>query len=312
LRNAKESLESAGFTPYFLDCQTVNNWEAFGDMAHRYWSTDLPNAFEPKHLFDMVKTIKQKNNKHIVFLLDEIDQLLNWDTSHEKDQVPEAFFKACRTISQNGEAQFVFSGERTISEKLWNPHSPHWNFCKPLQLRQLDKNSTKELILQPLRSLQIQIEDVDEFVEKIWVATSGHPQLVQFIGDKLVNILNLRPATDRAMLSPRDIDQVSTTLDFQEQYIGTYWGQATDREKLISLLVVHNVNQPAKMMKEFKKKGFDIDEDEVIDALRILELYGIVDVDGDKYKLRAVWFANALSGYGDIESTIDRYWKKIK
>lgn len=312
LRNAKDSLESAGFSPYFLDCQTVNNWEAFGEMARRYWDLNLPATFEPKNLFDMVKAIKQKRHKNIVFLLDEIDQLLNWDTSHEKDQVPEAFFKACRTISQNGEAQFVFSGERTISEKLWDPHSPHWNFCKPLQLRQLDKNSTQELILKPLHSLQIQTDDTEKFVEKVWTVTSGHPQIVQFLGDKLVTKLNMRPASDRALLSPDEIDQVSKTFDFQEHYIGTYWGQATDNEKLISLLVVNGINQPARIIEEFRKKGLNIDEAEIVDALRILELYGIVDVDEDKYKLRAVWFPNALGGYGDLDSTIDRYWKKIK
>lgn len=312
LRNAKDSLSNAGFNTFFLDCQTVNSWESFGEMAQRYWEISLPNSFEPMHLFDMVKTFRQKSKKNIVFLLDEIDQLLKWDSSHEKDQVPEAFFKACRTISQNGEAQFVFSGERTISEKLWDSHSPHWNFCKPLQLRQLDKNSTRELIVQPLRSLQIQILNTEKFVDKAWRVTSGHPQIVQLLGDKLVNILNLRPANDRAFLSFEDIDQVSETLDFQEHYLSTYWGQATDREKLISLLLVNGVNQPATIIEEFKKNNLDANETEIIVALRILELYGIADVDGDKYKLRAIWFENALNGYGDIESTIERYWKKIK
>lgn len=312
LRNAKESLENAGFTTFFLDCQTVNSWGSFGEMAQRYWDLSLPSSFEPGYLFDMVKNIRQKGKKNIVFLLDEIDQLLKWDSSHEKDQVPEAFFKACRTISQNGEAQFVFSGERTISEKLWDSHSPHWNFCKPLQLRQLDKNSTRELIVQPLRSLQIQIINTEKFVDKAWKVTSGHPQIVQYLGDKLVNILNLRLANDRTYISFEDIDRVSETLDFQEHYLSTYWGQATDSEKLISLLLVNNVNQPAKIIEEFKKKQLNVDEAEIIDALRILELYGIADIDGDKYKLRATWFESALNGYGDIESTIERYWKKIK
>ena len=311
LRNARDSLKSAGFSPFFLDCQTVNNWEAFGEMASRYWNINLPATFEPKNLFDMVKVFKQKNNKNVVFLLDEIDQLVNWDSLHEKELVPEAFFKACRTISQNGEAQFVFSGERTISEKLWDPHSPHWNFCKPLQLRQLDKDSTRELILQPLNALQIQIDDIEKFVEKVWIVTSGHPQIVQFLGDQLVNKLNMLPASDRALLSPAEIDQVSTTFDFQEHYIGTYWGQATDTEKLISILVVNGINQPFKIIEEFKNKGLSIDEANVVDALRILELYGILDIAGDRYKLRAIWFPNALSGYGDIDSTIERYWKKI-
>jgi hypothetical protein len=313
LMNAKEGLERAGFATYFLDCQTVNNWTAFGEMARRFWNIDdLPSTFEPRHLFEMVRKIKAETNKDLVILLDEIDQLLHWDTTHAKEQVSEAFFKACRTISQGRDAQFVFSGERTISEKLWDPHSPHWNFCKPLQLRQLTKSATQDLIMQPLQSLQINIEKPKEFSEKVWTLTSGHPQLVQLLGDKLVNTLNQRAATDRTITSAVDLDQISETPDFQEQYLATYWGQATDLEKLISLLIVMGINQPARLLEEFRSNKVYIDEGQIISALQILELYGIIDAEGNKYKLRAAWFSSALDGYGDINATIERHWRRIK
>jgi hypothetical protein len=312
LRNARENLEKVGFKTYFLDCQTVNNWTAFGEMAHRYWDIDLPSTFEPRHLFDLVKNLKKRDDGDVIILLDEIDQLLKWDTSHKEAQVPEAFFKACRTISQNGEAQFVFSGERTISERIWDPHSPHWNFCKSLQLRQLENKAAHDLIVQPLRALQIQIENSQEFANRVWELTSGHPQIIQYLGDKLVNALNQQHATDRTYLSISHINQIAETLDFQENYVSTYWGQATDQERLISLLIVNGLNQPSKILEAFRKKRFEISESVVTEALRILELYGIVDVDGNKYKMRAIWFADALSGYGDLDATIERYWKKLK
>jgi hypothetical protein len=312
LRNVRDGLENADFTTYFLDCQTVNDWLAFGEMAHRYWNLELPNNFEPRHLFDMVGELKKRTRKNIIFLLDEIDQLLIWDMSHGKEQVSEPFFRACRTISQNGEAQFVFSGERTIAVKLWDPHSPHWNFCKKLLLRQLDRQAAQDLMIKPLLSLQIQIQNPDKFAQKIWEISSGHPQIIQFLGDRLVAELNQRPALNRNIVSAADIDDVANSPDFQEQYLGTYWGQATEFEKLIGLLVISGLNHPAKIIEEFQKNKVEIDEAQVIDALQILELYGIIDADGNKYRLRASWFTSALSGYGDFTSTLKRYWRKMK
>ena len=66
-----------------------------------------------------MKQLKKTPNSKVVILLDEIDQLLDWDKQHTSEEVPEAFFRACRTVSQEGEAQFVFSGERMISSRVW-------------------------------------------------------------------------------------------------------------------------------------------------------------------------------------------------
>jgi hypothetical protein len=312
LRNVKESLEDAEFTPYFLDCQTINNWLAFGEMAHRNWDVELPDNFEPHHLFDMVSTLKKRNGKSIIFLLDEIDQLLTWDMTHGREQVSEPFFRTCRTISQSGEAQFVFSGERTIAEKMWDPHSPHWNFCKKLLLRQLEKQAAQELMIKPLLSLQVQVQNLEEFAEKVWKVSSGHPQIIQFLGDRLVGELNQRPATSRNIVTPTDIDEIANSLEFQEQYVRTYWGQATDLEKLIGLLVIAGLNNPSMILEEFQNNKINVDEDQIIDALRILELYGIIDPDKNKYRLRATWFTDALTGYGELTSTIRGYWRKMK
>src|SRR5207253_333476 len=105
---------------------------------------DVPTAFDPDGLFELVTSLDDKSGRTPVFLLDETDQLLRWDASHDT-AVPEAFVRACRTLSQQGVAQFVFSGERVISQKLWDAQSPHWNFCRPLMLRQLERDAAEEL-----------------------------------------------------------------------------------------------------------------------------------------------------------------------
>ena len=132
----------------------------------------------------MSSRLDDGSGRPLVLLLDEIDRLLDWDYNQTESGVNEAFFRTCRTISQEGKAQFVFSGERIIAQKLWDPHSPHWNFCRPLQLQQLNSEASEKLLLDPLKSLQIEVDNLASFRKAAWHYTSGHPQIIQFLGDR--------------------------------------------------------------------------------------------------------------------------------
>lgn len=311
LHHVTRSLKDSNFSAFFVDCQTVKDWCDFGHMAQRAWEVKLPKEFQPQHLFDLVVKLRKKSNQSIVILLDEIDQLLDWDIEHQQDQVPEAFFRTCRTLSQEGKAQFVFSGERTIARKLWDPHSPHWNFCRSLSLQQLDREATNNLIIQPLELLQIQISEIVSFRDIVWRLTSGHPQIAQYLGDKLVERLNEREPEDRSNLRNEDIQEIAETYEFKEHYVTTYWGQATNLEKLISLLITKGIGTPSEIIDKFQVAGLPDPERSVIDALKVLDLYGILRQKGNKYELRAEWFANALSAYGELTQLIERYWEKV-
>jgi hypothetical protein len=234
---------------------------------------------------------------------------------HQKDQVSEAFFRTCRTISQGDLAQFVFSGERTVARKLWDPQSPHWNFCREVALQQLDQESTRKLVIEPLTSLQVVIEERITFQNLIWRLTSGHPQIAQYLGDKLVRNINQRLPESRSSLAISDLEEIANTYDFKEHYLTTYWGQATNLEKLISLFVLQGISVlPDIALRLREKNGVTQTSDPeqaAIDALRMLELYGVIQQDGNTFSIRIEWFGEALTAYGNIEDQIARYWERI-
>ncbi len=124
MRRVQSDLEDSNFRPFFGDCQTVRTWQDFATLAHSDWDVVLPPEFEPRHLSDLVKQLGARQDRNVVLLLDEIDQLLDPDRGHSENSVPEAFFRACRSISQAGSAQFVFSGERTIANQSRTPNHP--------------------------------------------------------------------------------------------------------------------------------------------------------------------------------------------
>lgn len=309
IRRLYSDLDEAGFLPYFGDCQTVKTWQDFSVLARSEWQVDVPAAFTPHHLSDIVDQLASAPERQVVILLDEIDQLLEWDRRQTMDSVPEAFFRACRSLSQDGKAQFVFSGERTIAGRLWDPHSPHWNFCRPIQLRQLTKEAASALLVRPLQSMNIRIDDVQAFTDEAWRRTSGHPQIVQHLGDKLVRLLDSRTDRTTLSLSAAEIRSVSETYEFAEHYLHTYWGQAIELERAISLIVAERPVSASELENRLNEEGLH-KEGDIADALRMLNLYGVIEESEEGFALRAQWFPEALSHYGGVAAVVSRMAKR--
>jgi hypothetical protein len=290
LRWVFETLEAQDRAVYYGDCQAIGDWERFRALARRDWDVELEEQFEPDQVAALVEQLTSDKGAPIV-ILDEIDRLVAWDRASEVGGVSEAFFRSLRAQSQAGKAQFVFSGERTIAEVLWSPASPHWNFCQRLSLRQLNREDAAQLLFKVLASLSVRFEDQAAGEAILWGATSGHPRLVQLLGDQLVRKLNERPGDERDLLTPADLQSVVDTFDFKSEYVETYWGQATPFEQRLTRLVAEgdcSLERLQELMAE---------EDEPL-ALKVLELYGIIDVVGEKVQLRAAFLPEALVAAG--------------
>lgn len=303
IRRLRDNLQSAGFQPFFGDCQTVKTWSDFAELATRSWSADLPQDFRPFHLDSLIEQLRARGAGPVVLILDEIDQLIEWDQAHTEDTVPEAFFRSCRSISQSGAAQFVFSGERRIASRLWDAQSPHWNFCRAVQLTQLDRSDAVSLLIDPLRAMDIKLPDQSRIADLAWERTSGHPQIVQYLGDRLVKLLNNRDDRRDLAVTAEDVLGVTSTTEYAQHYLATYWGQATKFEKMVSKVVAASETTPVGVLDRLQKIGIETDSDDLLSALRMLQLYGIIaDVD-ETIVLRAKWFPDALAHFGSL--TVD-------
>lgn len=299
IRRLQVELGKGRFQPFFGDCQTVRTWSDFADLAERHWEVTLPADFRPGHLADMVDQLAAKGEGQVIIILDEIDQLLDWDQQHSADSVPEAFFRACRSLSQEGAAHFVFSGERRIANRLWDPHSPHWNFCREVQLTQLDRDAATALLINPLQAMNIGIADLADFEEEAWLRTSGHPQIVQFLGDRLVRSLDDRSDRRNLELDVQDVVATTETFEFAEHYLETYWGQATPYEKAVSRVIADGRATSAEILAQLANHPNRGGSELLSNALRMLQLYGIVEEREGRLCMRAAWFNNAMAHFND-------------
>jgi len=292
MRRVQETLVAQGRIVYYGDCQAIGDWAGFARLARRKWSVTLADAFDPDQLAELAEQLRVGDDAPII-ILDEVDRLVDWDQSNTVAGVNEAFFRALRGLSQDNDAQFVFSGERTIADRLWAPDSPHWNFCQRLSLRQLDRDSAASLLFGVLESLSIQFDDGSAAESLLWLATSGHPRLVQLLGDRLVQQLNQRPGGDRAQLSLGDLRAEVESFDFKREYLETYWGQATRYERQLGQAVAGGRRRTLQELHAVPAREEDLGH-----ALRVLELYGIIDVSANEASLRAEFMPDALQTIG--------------
>ena len=301
LHRATTTLRSEGWLPFYADLQEAGDWRTFADHVRVRWDVDVESTFAPAALTSIIAQLRTRGNGPMVLILDEVDQLLNWDQDHGGEFVPEAFFRACRALSQEGAVQFVFSGERTIAERLWDPASPHWNFCRELPLRQLTRDATDALIGDPLRSLGVGIRDPDTALELVWARTQGHPQIVQWLGEELVKRLNELDPSTRTEIGSTDIEAITDQAQYRAHYVTTYWGQATTLERDVTVAIAEGAMTIDAVCSAI---GWEGDRDALWTALRMLTLYGVLDGLKEPLTFRATWMPNALQALGPLESVL--------
>ncbi|MFL5872848.1 MAG: AAA family ATPase [Solirubrobacterales bacterium] len=303
LKHIKRTLSRDEWTVLYADLQSVSDWDTFADLVADEWQVDPPKAFRPSWIGSFVREVRARNGGGpIAILLDEVDQFLRWDLEHENPLAPEVFFRSCRTLSQEGAAQFVLAGERTIAGRLWSPDSPHWNFCRPIPVRQLARKDADQLLVRPLAHLEVGLADTQALLDHAWRRTSGHPRLVQFLGGELVGLLNERDPEVRGSLSLEDVKKVTESTKYRDEYVDTYRGQSTPLERSLCNLAAAGVATEPLLSAELNRRNVPHDNTTLHNSLRMLDLYGILRIEKDKLVFRAEWMPEALQRKAEVGS----------
>jgi hypothetical protein len=211
----------------YVDCEAHFRDEDFVAAVREH--VDVPAGGEPWSFRAMATRIRDAYRpRQVIFLLDEIDELLAIDAERRP---PAQLFKTLRAASQDGVCRFAFSGSRTLHAHLRDSQSPFFNFCDAISLGRLSEPSVHEIVQHPMHQLGMQMPDEPRLIARLIALTSSHPNLAQWLCDKLV-----RSSVARRVTLDR-LESIAATEEFHEQYVSTAWGDATALEKLITLVV---------------------------------------------------------------------------
>jgi hypothetical protein len=227
-------LPVAGFCTVYHDCSTTPTYDAFLAATTHDWQPKSPSE-APNTFGDLLQS--PPTDKPLALLLDEADKLVPTDRANGWP-----LFNALRALANSGRAQVVLSGERTLRDALRDSTSPLFNFANEMHLGPLDFRAVEELVTQPMKQLDIDLVDGRAIVDRIWAFTSGHPNVVQRLCRRLIERLN-EQGTRRITLG--DVDAIIEDPAFQrDDFLNTYWENATLLERILSLLLAQADQQP--------------------------------------------------------------------
>ncbi|MGA9349327.1 MAG: ATP-binding protein [Anaerolineae bacterium] len=292
-------LPATGFCALYHDCSfTPTQAELVQAVApDKTWFPEPP-ANLPASFAGIIQALP--NDKPLVILLDEADKLIEPD---RRASYP--VFDTLRALANAGRCRFVLSGEQALRTELTNPNSPLYNFANEILIGRLDFQSVEELVTRPMKQLEIVLEDEAEMVQCIWDFTSGHPNVIQRLCQRLIVLLNQRG--DRR-LTLDDVEAVVVDPDFlRKDFLNIYWERATALERLCSLVMAtdDSVRTLTAVHEALHKRGVEATLNEVDDALeRLADLRNILQRTAEGYEFAVTAFPEIIAKTARLEDLI--------
>ena len=297
-------LPAAGYSTLYFDCQPYPTSKEFLRAAYRRWMDErLPGDSTPPPFTEIVNYFA--GDEPLAILLDEIDRLAMNDAAEGSP-----LFSTFRALSQSGQCHFVICGERALRSKLRDADSPLFNFCNEMLIGRLDYRAVGELVTKPFKQLEIELVNEQELVQRIYDFSSGHPNVVQRLCQRLVEQLNERQTRQ---LTVKDVDIVVSDPKFQRDSRNIFWERATVLEKLISLVMVEDQSCRSVdgVREALARHGVQANFRQVDGALeRLVELRSILRRTVEGYEFAVTAFPRILSRTTTIHNAIE-YQKEV-
>ena len=294
-------LPASDYRPFYANYQAVTNYQAFFAHVRNNWGLQVAGE-EPERFHQLITQLYEEEEKTIVFLMDEMDALLRFDTHHD-----ELLFKTFRALSEEGKCRFVFSGERILHGQLHDLASPMLNFCDALPLRYLDPPNARRIVIEPMELMDIELVDAEALVGRILGVSSCHPRIIQYLCDRLVRRI---AREESRRVTPSHCQSVLDSGEFQAEFIETIWGQGDPLERTVTLVMAETPGGPGLSREELeeglRRAGLEVPGAALDTALSNLHMCAILERDRPPYAFTAKAFPEILHRVKNIPEAIEQ------
>ncbi|MBC7250304.1 MAG: orc1/cdc6 family replication initiation protein [Anaerolineae bacterium] len=296
--------ETPNYFPLYLDCQAVTDYDTFFEAVNSMWEVELPSPSPDGFRRLITHLANEWTGGTIAILLDEVDALLSYDLLAQ-----EKLFRVFRALSQEQYCRFVFCGERILYARLHAPDSPLFNFCDTIHLSYLEQQAARRMILEPMQAMGITMADQETVVREIMDLASCHPNLVQYICQRLIIQINRRGSRRITMA---DLEAVRTSSQFNEYFTEVTWGNASALEKLISVLIIDRTPVTLTDIETLlNQAGLPVPRVDLEEAVGDLVLYSIIRKNGQYYEFASQGFPHVIKASQDMPTLLGSLKRKV-
>ncbi len=227
----------------FLDCSTFETAEAFIFSVvhkldirefvrlekHGLQSLDLPHFLE---------LMSKRYKGQITLFLDEFDKIVDFT---RRDA---GLMKTIRALGNSGYCRFIVAGFQELMDEICNSKSPLYFGFEMLRLQAFGTKDTRDMVLAPMQSLRVRIENPESVVSRIHADTRGLPLFIQYCCLELISKMELRG--DRN-LRVADLDEIYRSEGFKTMIVNSFRDNVSQHDQLLTyaLLVAFEEDKKA-------------------------------------------------------------------
>lgn len=264
---------------------------------------EAANRFE-----ENLRLIVKNSERGLVFLLDEIDDLIVEDARSRYQ-----FLTSLRNIwNENSEkCQFVFAGFQTLTSCANDQATPFYNFTGLIQLGSLEREDALRLITQPMENdLFLKFLDKETSLNRIVETTMCYPALIQFMCTHLIEIAC---EEKRDYIHPRDVELIFNDYEYRSLIYRSFWYILEKEQQIIALQMLQ---MPEKftiieLQTHLAKNNIQVPVADLERNLDKMVTSGIIAKNGRLYAFANRLFAQMLHQSEDTLALFERLRKEI-
>jgi branched-chain amino acid transport system substrate-binding protein len=238
------------------------------------------NIFERQFL---PQVYQQLENKNLVLLLDEFDALISQDLeSSAIETFTKKIFRRLSDITKRNNKLFIVI---SIGEHL----ASTLNILKifedvpKIEIRLLDKDSTKELITKPAQGV---LEYEEEAIKAIFNLSAGHPYCTQII---CFAIFSRAREQNSFKITSADVERiVDTAIEIGEAGLSWFWYAFSIPEQVVFSAIAQAQETGQNYLKLLEIQKIDAKNQLINQARKQLVDNGFLDATGEKIKVELV------------------------
>lgn len=200
---------------YDLDCGMIESEESLLKNLAEKMEVPFEQISDMEKFRQYVTKNAETGNHRYLFLLDEVDRLVEYDLGHN-EKIFNTFNRLSNETMKNNEtaARFILFGFQQMFEQMKNPLSRLYNFMVFMPLKPLDMEGAMSLVTGPIENTRVRWnnkKDANYLVDNC----SRHPRLLQAACHALLSNLDDKEEK-RDIIERTDVDKALTSHEFRE------------------------------------------------------------------------------------------------
>jgi len=262
---------------------TLENHGIFVDLPERAEYEEAPEfTFRSRFLRSVVGQLDDRN---LLLMFDEFEEL---QRRVEDGRLEPEIFPYFRNLMQHEpRLDFLFSGTHMLEDLGAEYWSILFNIAAYKQITFLDSDEIRHLVTEPVAGYGMEYDPLA--VERIIQVTAGHPYFAQVVCHEMVAFHN---ETERSYLTVTHVDQVlERIIERGEAHFKYIWAGATPEEQRVMLALTDLLPDADatvarhQLVEELERKGYDLSQDALTQALAHLQAKDIVTRSGPQSSL---------------------------